>query len=247
MQTNQHGKADKLIQTLESWQAVTGKLEGVIVDNVSAAAPWLAPVVPAYLAYSNMTGVLSFPWYIALIAALVVEFLGLATTNTVFTLWEYNRTRKTTAPIAAIWPALSAAGAYIIVVIVVNVLLDLSNPVHVIAKALLSMLSILAAITLAIRAGHARRLAAIKQEREERRVARGKIPTSAGNFPGGPGNFPQQAGNLPGNFHRVDWRKLPKDERLAIAQMTPKDVQTRYGVSPKTSRNWVSRARAGDG
>ena len=163
---------NKIMNFLRGWGQLTRMVEGVLVDNIAATVPWLAPVVPAWLAYHNMTGVLEMPGWIGLVGAAVVEFLGLSTVSTAFSLWEYNDARRKSDQAAPVWVAIITAGFYLAVVLTVNVILDSSPAVERVAKGLLSTLSIAAAVTLATRAQHARRLQAAVDERAERREMR---------------------------------------------------------------------------
>lgn len=164
--------AQRLTAFFNGWRELTRAIEFALVDNLAATAPWLAPVIPAYLAWRNMTNVLQFPAWVALIGAIVVETLGLSTVHTVFSLWDYNDARRKSDQRAPVWIAIITAGMYITIVMVVNVLLEERPMVEMIAQALLSLLSVVAAITLAVRANHARRLADIRIEREERKAER---------------------------------------------------------------------------
>lgn len=164
--------AQRLTSFFNGWRELTRAFEFALVDNLAATAPWLAPVIPAYLAWRNMTTVLEFPAWVAMIGAIVVETLGLSTVHTVFSLWDYNDARRKSDQRAPVWIAIITAGMYITIVLVVNVLLEGRPAVEMVAQALLSLLSVVAAITLAVRANHARRLADIRSEREERKAER---------------------------------------------------------------------------
>lgn len=148
---------------LTGWKEVTRAFEETLVDNISATIPWLAPIIPAYIAFVNLTEMLKFNNTIGWIGAIVVEFLGLATVSTTFWLWNYNDSNKGKDgnQKAPVFVSGFTAGFYILIVIIVNVVLDIDKSpfTHILAKALLSTLSISGAITLSIRSQHARRLA----------------------------------------------------------------------------------------
>jgi hypothetical protein len=164
---------DRAVRFLNGWRDLTRALEGALVDNLAATSPWLAPLIPAYLGFRNMTGVLGFPPWVGIVGAIVIETLGLSTVHTVFTLWDYNDSRRKSDQRAPMWAALIVAVMYVLIILTVNVLLDYdSEPVEKVAMALLSSLSVVAAITLAVRANHARRVSDIQAEREERRELR---------------------------------------------------------------------------
>jgi len=164
--------ADRITKFLVGWRAVSQAVDGLLVDNLAATAPWIAPMIPAYLAYTSLTTVLEFPSWMGFVGAVVIETLGVSTVQTALTVWEYNQDRRKSDPSAPIWPPLLVSGVYFVVVIVVNVLLDGSRPiVQQVAQALLSLLSAVAAVTLAVRANHARRLAAVAEEKMQRRAS----------------------------------------------------------------------------
>lgn len=234
---------NKITNFLRGWALLTRAVEGVLIDNIAATVPWLAPVVPAWLAYHNMTGVLGMPSWIGLVGAAVVEFLGLSTVSTAFSLWEYNDARRKTDHAAPLWVAIITAGFYLAVVLTVNVILDAAPAVERLAKGLLSTLSIAAAVTLATRAQHARRLQAAADERAERREMRrerqaatyGEMPQLAETRH----NSPQLAITR----QTADWRALSVPEREQIAGMTTEAVMAAYPVSARTAREWREKAR----
>ena len=73
------------------------KLEAMFIDTVAAVTPWLAPLIPAYLVYHNMTQRLGYPPIFGLVGAAAVEFLGLSAVHTAVTFWQWNDNHKTSA------------------------------------------------------------------------------------------------------------------------------------------------------
>lgn len=149
-------------------------LERVIIDAISAITPWLAPVIPASMVYHNMSVVLGLEPWVSLVGALAVEFLGLAAINTAVEFWRYNEDKHYRQSLkrligrkknrkfngAPFFVAFLSGLFYIVVVLVVNAVLDLhpeSTETKVLAKALLSLLSVDAGIIIAIRASHSKR------------------------------------------------------------------------------------------
>lgn len=129
--------------------------ESSLVNLLSAIAPWGAPLAPAYMAYHGMTARLGFAPAVALVLAFVIEILGLATVSTTIQFWQHNRRQRAEYRRMPVLVPAGMFAAYLLIVITVNVLLELPLPdsyqVPVIARALLSLLSIPAAVTLAIR------------------------------------------------------------------------------------------------
>jgi len=163
---------NKILGILHGWEKLTQALESTLVDNVAATIPWMAPIIPAWFAYENMTVVLGMPWAISLVGAAVIEFLGLASVSTTFKLWQYNNSKRKADQNAPVQVAIGTTVFYLVIVLLVNVILDTSPVEARVAKALLSMLSVAGAVVLAIRAQHARRLESNEAERQERRELR---------------------------------------------------------------------------
>lgn len=135
--------------------------EASLVNLLSAIAPWGAPLIPATMTYKGMMDVLKFGKEMAFVGAGIVEILGLATISTALGFWQNNRSPRVAAykkmpveipVICFVW--------YLLVVLVVNVLLEAPWQageqiyVNLVARALLTTLSIPAAVTLAIRTIH---------------------------------------------------------------------------------------------
>lgn len=156
------------------------RIEAGLIDSIAAITPWLAPLIPAYLVYHNMLERLDYSHLFALIGAGAVEFLGLSAVHTAVTFWQWNDTRKVGR--APLWAALVAGLFYVAIVLIVNAVLDIAQGtsseqyVKILAHALLSLLSVDAAVIIAIRASHARRVMDDANERqrraEERKAAR---------------------------------------------------------------------------
>lgn len=165
-------------EAMRRWRSVTQAAEGALLDNIAATTPWLAPALPAAIAYSNMTEHLAFDEWLAFVGALVIEFLGLAAVHTAFQLWEFNETKNDSEVEAPFWWAVGAGGFYLFIIIVVNIILETAVALNmwlegsqILGKALLSLLSVVAAFVLALRSQHARRLAVKEQLKQERRDA----------------------------------------------------------------------------
>jgi hypothetical protein len=218
---------NKITKFFYTWQSVTRALEGALVDNIAATTPWLAPVIPAFLVYRNMVGKLDFPTSVAIVGAVVVEFLGLSTVHTTFMLWDYNDKKRKIDQHAPVWVSLSVAFGYIVIVLTVNVLLDGGTFVYKLAYTMLSLLSVLGAVTLAVRASHARRVADIAAAKKAARKR--KVKEDAGKLP----EVSKDSG---------DWRKLPEEDRLLVATMSTAQIADSYNVSDRTARSWRSKA-----
>ena len=155
------------------------KIEANVIDTVSAVTPWLAPLIPAYLMYTNMTVHLGYPWWIGMMGAAAVEFLGLSTVYTAVTFWQWNDSHKSEK--APLWVAVASGAFYVAIILTVNAMLeifDYSKDVKILSHALLSLLSVDAAIVIALRAQHARRLSDKAEEKKERKATRESMKES---------------------------------------------------------------------
>ena len=131
--------------------------ESSIVNFVSAFAPWLAPIIPAFLTFKHTQTILGFPKPIAFIGALVIEFLGLATISTSTVFWKHNQRYSSKENQAPLWIALGTFVFYLIVILTVNVVLSwqVYNVEELVAITLLTSLSVPAAVTIAVRSQYA--------------------------------------------------------------------------------------------
>lgn len=129
--------------------------EEKLIDNVARIVPWFAPLIPASFAYHNSVKVLQLAKIEAFLVAFVVELLGLATVHTFFSLAESMKTAKENKPKHETVIMGFMAVFYLAIVVTVNILLDLEHIWQIIAaRALLSLISIPAAVTLSIRNLH---------------------------------------------------------------------------------------------
>lgn len=146
--------------------------EASVVNFLSAIAPWGAPLIPATMVFYNLRGLLQFEPWIAFIAAAVVEILGLATVSTAMTFWQSNRKQRANYKKMPVIVPVVCFAWYLLVTITVNVLLEAPwQPqvliyIKLIARALLTTLSIPAAVTLSIRAIHSDAIYAIATQPE---------------------------------------------------------------------------------
>ena len=262
-----------IVNLLTGWRAITNALETTLADNVAATVPWLAPLIPAAIAYDHMASVLLFDPWLAFVGAAVVELLGLSTVTTAVQFWQYNIAGDSAKPKperrAPFGMAFAAAAFYFLVVITVNVLLDEAGGTARLAKALLSTLSIVGALTVAIRSQHrrrvdeqvevesdaiayqreleaeareAKRLVAAERRRMKHEQEMQKLKVSeASKLAETGGKDAESKVKVTGTFR--NWRQVPESERLKIATMSMEAVRESYGVGERTAYNWISYAR----
>lgn len=165
----------RIVTMLEALLKLNRATENLFIDIVASYSPWIAPLVPAYMTYQNMTGYLAFPGWAGMAGAVCVETLGLSAIQTAVSFWQWNDSRQKSSPKAPVILAVVTGGFYLVTVLTVNAMLDNTPGLYRLAKALLSSLSVCAGVILALRAGHARRVSEAEQERQERKAERAAL------------------------------------------------------------------------
>ncbi|MCB9135130.1 MAG: hypothetical protein H6636_06875 [Anaerolineales bacterium] len=175
---------DKLLNFFQRTLDVNHAIYGLGIDVLAAYSPLLATLIPAYMIYRNTTDHLAFPTWIALAAAIATEVLGISAVHTTISFWQYNNalTRKGDLR-SPFWIALGTSVAYIAIVLIVNTVLDAAGgtaSVKVIASGTLSLLSLVGALIVAVRAQHALRLtgqdpATVQKQTDTERELREKL------------------------------------------------------------------------
>lgn len=147
-------------------------VEETLTDLIAGLAPWLTPVPTAYLVGRATVAYLRWPVWVAVIAAVIIEALGLSAVNTALALREYNASRRKVDPRAPFEVAAALAGVYLTVAVLLTVALDIAPALARYAPAVFPLLSLTGVTVLALRSDQRRRLAAIAQERADRSAAR---------------------------------------------------------------------------
>jgi hypothetical protein len=209
-------------------------VEASFVNFISAVAPWLAPLVPAYMTYWHAVDTLKFPVWVAFPAALVVEILGFSAVSTYMMFWFFNRRNKATAKKAPLPLVVFAFLFYLALIVTSNILLDATNGAGwavISVRALFTLQTIPAALIVVARAGHKNLLSEIEKERAEssRKVSETKTE-SDGKFP-------------------VSWRQVRKqlttDDLSFLKSAKTEEICFRWGVDDRTARNWRKYAQEG--
>lgn len=159
---------DNFFDRLNLWIRET---EGSIVNFLSAFAPWLTPIIPAYMTFQHAQNTLGFPLWIAATSALVVEILGFSSVSTLLAFWFYNRRNSAESKKAPIFLVVIAFSFYLSLVVFSNVLLD-SFPGSAWAenavRAFFTLQTIPAALLVSVRTQHRALLKEIAREKEEK-------------------------------------------------------------------------------
>jgi hypothetical protein len=216
--------------------------ESSIVNFLSAFAPWLAPIIPAYMTYQHAQVTLNFPEPVAVAAALVVEILGFTAVSTYLAFWFHNRKNVAESKKAPVELVIIAFGFYLALIVFSNVLLD-SFPedrwAEVAVRALFTLQTIPAAMLVSVRTQHRDLLREISRERQQ------KLSGSFRNNDGQGESSTKVSENFP-----KDWRtlrpRLNYQQVEGIANLSPAEVRalaSKYGVTEKTIQNWRVYAR----
>ena len=193
--------------------------EEKLIDNVARIVPWFAPLIPASFAFHNARNeaLLNLSFLESLLIAAVVELLGLATVHTFFSLVEALKTAKDYKPKKETTIMGFMAAFYLAIVVTVNILLDLDHTWEIIAaRALLSLISIPAAVTLSIRNLHKLRQ---NDDTRDHLIAslRGKLGSMTSQF----NNLQEKAEKWQSDYKNIqDENKRLQDETNRLQALT---------------------------
>lgn len=157
------------------FQAIADILNGAersFLDLLSVIVPYAVPIIPAYLTYFHTRDQMSFPDWVAITAAFVVEVLGITAVSTAIRFWRNNTLYKSEKERAPFWLAIGVYVFYIVVVLAVNVILEIVSGVRtgwvIFSIGLFSLLSVPSGILISIRAQYTEML----EDRTERKAER---------------------------------------------------------------------------
>jgi hypothetical protein len=161
-------------ETFASWDKSIRGAEASFINFISAVVPWGAPFPVAYMSFMHQVDVLEFPWAVAIISALVIEFLGVSTVSTILGFWSHNRKYQDEKKKSPVWVAVLAFCMYLFIVLTTNVALDATKgtdweQVAVVAvRAFLTLMTIPAALIMGVRALHQESLTEAQDSKRER-------------------------------------------------------------------------------
>lgn len=230
--------------------------EGSLVNALTAFAPWLAPLAPAYMTYRHMVEFLEFPWQLSIALATLVEILGFGTVSTFLDFWFHNRKERAEGKKAPLGIVVFSFAFYLSLILISNVVIDVAKAFGtenqvlwsvIVVRALLTLQTIPGALIVAVRTGHRDLLKQIKREKLERNSE--KLSEKAGKVSETEGKDKSKLSETFRNFPK-DWRSLEPmltyEQKVQIANLTPQDVRVwanEIGVTEKTITNWRSSAR----
>ena len=233
----------------DTWDEWVNSTEGSLVNFLTAFAPWLAPLAPAYMTFKHMGEFLDFPLFISLPLALLVEILGFGTVSTALDFWFHNRKEKAGMKKAPLEVVVGVFIFYLLLILVSNVVIDISTAyltdgwqkgAVILVRALLTLQTIPGALIVAVRTGHRDLLRQIKIEKEEETFR--KVSESKQNSRG-------ESDEVSENFPK-DWRKLRPtltyQQVVEIANLDSLQIKTvakKAGVEERTVGNWRAYAK----
>lgn len=227
---------------------ILDRIEHHLVDVVAKCAPWLAPIPTAYLVGRATVMHLAWPVAIGIVAAAIIEALGLASVGTALTLWDYNQNKRKSDPSAStsLVLALILVGVYFAVATGLTIMLDISDGLATYAPAIFPALSLVGATVLALRSGHRRRLADIRSVKAERQSRRQNRRKSARQTDNAPATFKaSNNGNMDAlNVARLANRDARMDALVAYyvdhPRAGPTEAGRAIGVTRQTIHNYLN-------
>ena len=150
-------------------------LEAWLTNVIAGFVPWLAPVPSAALVANATQKHLKWTEPIAVIAGVIIEGLGLTSTSTALTLWDFNARKDDREQKAPFGIAALLVGVYFVSTIALTVVLDANSGLTQYAPAIFPILAIVATVNIALRSQHTHRLERIAAAEEAARIAAEKV------------------------------------------------------------------------
>lgn len=146
--------------------------ERTAVGLVTRLIPWLAPIPSAYLVGRTAIQYLEYPIGIGIIAAVIIEAMGLAATSTALDIYIYNQTRRKIDPPAPLFLAIVLVLAYLLIATCLTIIVEVIPNLAIYAPVIFPSLSLAGAVILALQSMLSNRQKAIAEEKAERKAER---------------------------------------------------------------------------
>jgi len=216
--------------------------------------PWLGPIPTGYLIYNRTQAHLRWPWWVAAVAGLTLELLGVSAALVTLRFWAYNgeRLKRKEQP-APTWIPAILTGVYFIAAVMLTVALDIFTiprrqwQAANFAPVAFPLLSLASVLLLALRAAHAGAFMSKAERKAEREIEDARLTAqvveASGQMPAqsAPQPAPSPVVAISRNGHE---RSFEEFERavvagdLPIAAMTGETVAEWAGRSASTGRRW---------
>jgi hypothetical protein len=148
------------------------EIDRIAVGLVARLIPWLAPVPSAYLVYRAAIEKLDYPVFVGVIAAFIIEALGLSATATALDLYIFNQNRRKTDPPAPIILPLILLGVYLVTTTALTIIVEIVPTLATYTPIIFPSLSLGGAVILALQINLSYRRKLIADEKAERKVER---------------------------------------------------------------------------
>jgi hypothetical protein len=234
MATEKKETAD-VFERINSW---VRSIESSIVNLISAIAPWLAPIAPAYMTYDHAANTLHFPTWVSLPIAIVVEILGFSAISTFMSFWLFNRRNKAEGKKAPVSFVIFAFIFYLALIVTSNILLDATNKADwaiISVKALYTLQTIPAALIVISRVGHKDLLADIKSERATNEANRSPN-RSQGNEQDANDSQENESGGR-------TYDSLSQSDKYFVLNSLSKVIAKEYHVGVRSAQKWKVRVQ----
>jgi hypothetical protein len=214
---------------------------------ILTVSPWLAPLPTAYVVMVACVDGLGWPWAIAIIAALIIETIGLATSSKALELYAYNKSKRESDPEAPAKIAWAMTGAVILAQSILIIALDKR-----LELLLFQVFSLAAVMVLALDADHIARLQSIAEakakeaaKRAENSAAKKAIAQTV-QEPAPvvqPVAIPAQAVAEIAQETGYTAFAIAQRSRNGEGMMQPEMIMDKYGVSRRTAYGWIAKYR----
>lgn len=213
-----------------------------IIRAIATAAPFLMLTPTAYLVAWRTVQHLAWPLWVAVIAAVGLEALGLVIALTGLDNWTWNRSKRKSDPSAPVVLPVVLLAVYFVSAEALTFGLDIASGPVTFAKltqAVFPVLGLAGVVTLAVRFDHEQRRAEVAAEKAAAKAERARKHVQ---------KLPETGQVLPETSkpEPYTWRSFLATYPNMV-EMTGKQIAEIAGVSERTGTNWKAAARNGNG
>jgi len=182
-----------------------------LIKFVSKVFPWLAPLPNAYFVGRSVIAHLAVPWWMGIICAGIIEFLGLATMNTASWLYDWNAKKRKSDPSAPTKIAIALGGIYLVATIGLTVVLEIVPGLSTFSLALFPFLALVGFANLALISQQENREQIIAQDRAQKSAQR-----HAHQHANGGATNSAQNGNISPNIDAINKKRRAHKNDLLV-------------------------------
>jgi hypothetical protein len=227
---------------------IIGQIEKSIINLASAVAPWLVLILTSYMTYWHSIKELEFPIPVALSIAVAVEILGFSSVRTGISFWEHNKRYSSDKNQAPIGLVVFTYAFYLVVVLSVNVLLNITAGIRwdkILAITLFNLLSVPAGLLVASRTQHRELLDALEDARRSRRTAKtivSSIDVLSGSIERSNADQEHQerSENHASSFENEIVQFLEQTWENENRVPGPTEIAKTFGLNPDTNKGYIS-------